>query len=299
MMNILKSNELIEANEYQKLYYHFGFGSIVASLFSGITSYRFFDISFPDKNHISFKPKNDYFQLQNVFNLSKLLDKECYADLVKMTQEKTFNIKHKKKILCYLHLDWILTLQALKDGNENKNELVEYLQFETGNHKIEKKIFHINGTSENRSNIFTLNKDSVIIDLLNPSNSKNTTKLTNQNYNLILNNPIISFIEIAKGFDNGKLLEFLELMNHACQQILKLQIISNEMKFSLKIRKIKRTNKKGMYIANQNTIILDPRYVDSFIHELGHWYHTWFENKINEVKDAEIYAENFENILNF
>lgn len=54
-----------------------------------------------------------------------------------------------------------------------------------------------------------------------------------------------------------------------------------------------------MYIANQNTIILDPRYVDSFIHELGHWYHTWFENKITEIKEAETYAKNFENILNF
>lgn len=292
-MNILKSNELIESTEYQKLYYHFGFSSIISSLFSGVTSYRFFDISFPDKSHISFKPKNDYFQLQNIFNLAKLLDKDCYANLIKMTKLKTFNIKHKKKILCYLHLDWILTLQALKEGNENKEALIEYLQFETGHHKIEKKIFHINGSSENRSNIFTINKDSVIIDLLHQSNSRNTTKLTNKNYNLILTNPIISFLEISKGFDNGKLLEFLEVMNHTCNQILKIQKISNEMKFSLKIRKIKRTNKKGMYIANQNTIILDPRYVDSFIHELGHWYHTWFNKEIKDEIEAEKFAKNF------
>lgn len=298
-MNILKSNELIETSEYQKLYYHFGFGSIINLLFSGIKNYRFFEISFPDKNHISFTPKNDYFQLQNVLNLSKILNDDGYADLITMTETKTFNIKHKKKILCFLHIDWILVLQNLKDGNENKADLIEYLQFETGHHHIEKKIFHVNGSAENRSNIFTINKDSVIIDLINSSNSRNTTKLTNKNYQLIMNNPLISFIEISKGFDNSKLLEFLELMNHACSQILQLQTVSNEMKFSLKIRKIKRTNKKGMFIANQNTILLDPRYVDSFIHELGHWYHTWFENQINEVKDAEIYAENFENILSF
>lgn len=65
------------------------------------------------------------------------------------------------------------------------------------------------------------------------------------------------------------------------------------MKFNLKIRKIKRTNKKGMYIANQNSILLDPRHVDSFLHELGHWYHTWFRKDIKEEKDAEIFAEKF------
>lgn len=127
---------------------------------------------------------------------------------------------------------------------------------------------------------------------------KNTNKLTNENYKLILNNPIISFIEITKGFDNEKLLEFLKLVNNASQKIIKLQKISNEIKFALKIRKIKRTNKKGMYIASQNTIILDPRYVDSFIHELGHWYHTWFEKNIIKIKKAEKYAKEFEKVLN-
>jgi len=294
-MNILKSSELIEKTEYQKIYYHLNFDSIITSIYSGINQYRFFDVSFPDEKHITFKPKNDYFQLSNISNLAKVLEEEARSILIVMNEPKTFNIKHKKKILCYLHMDWILAFQHLKEVDSTNQEVIQYLQFETGNKDILNKIKHINGTAENRSNIYTVNQDSVIINLLDKKKSKNTTKLTNQNYNLILNNPLISFMEISKGFDNTKLTPFLELMNSYCNKILEKQTITEEMKFSLKIRKIKRTNKKGMYIANQNSILLDPRHVDSFLHELGHWYHTWFKKEIINEKKAEEFAEKFLN----
>lgn len=296
-MNILKTSELIERTEYQKLYYHFNFDGILNTIFSGIKKYRFFDISFPDNNHISFNPRNDYFQLTNISQLSKLLEKDMCSALIVMNEAKTFNIKHKKKILCYLHMDWILALQHLKDNDSSNQEIIDYLQFETGNNDISKKIKHINGTAENRSNIYTVNKDSVIVNLLDKKKSKNTTKLNNQNYNLILKNPLLSFMEISKGFDNSKLTPFLNLINEYSNKVLEKQTITEEMKFSLKIRKIKRTNKKGMYIANQNSILLDPRHVDSFLHELGHWYHTWFRKDISEENQAEDFAKNFNNII--
>lgn len=292
-MNILKPSELIEKTEYQKIYYHLNFDNILNSIFLGVNQYRFFDISFPDEKHITFKPKNDYFQLSNISNLAKVLEEEARSILIVMNETKTFNIKHKKKILCYLHMDWILAFQHLKEVDSTNQEVIQYLQFETGNKDILNKVKHINGTAENRSNIYTMNQDSVIINLLDKKQSKNTTKLTNQNYNLILNNQLISVMEISKGFDNSKLTPFLELMNEYCEKVLQKQKITEEMKFSLKIRKIKRTNKKGMYIANQNSILLDPRHVDSFIHELGHWYHTFFVKEILNEKDAEMFAENF------
>lgn len=296
-MNILKSSELVEKTEYQKIYYHLNFDSIWSSIFSGIKQYRFFDISFPSEDKISFMPKNDYFQLNVVSTLSKHLEEDLKPILIVLTEPKIFNIKHKKKILCYLHLDWILAFQHLKELDSTNEEILQYLQFETGNADISKKIKHINGTSENRSNIYTVNKDSVIINLLNKKESKNTIKLTNKNYNLILQNPLLSFVEISKGFDNTKLTSFLELVNDSCGKVLLKQNITEEMKFSLKIRKIKRTNKKGMYIANQNSILLDPRHVDSFIHELGHWYHSWFEKDIKNEKEAEEFAEKFINLI--
>lgn len=291
-MNILKSSELIEKGEYQKLYYHLNFSEIWQSLFSGISQYRFFNISFLDNDHITFTPKQDYFYLSNIFNLAKHLNEDSQTILLDMHQPKTFSIKHKKKILCYLHLDWIVSLQFLKESNEENSAVVEYLQFETGNSAIVKKISHINGNS-NRSNIYTVNQNSVIINFINPNDCKNLDKLSKENYNLILKNPLISFMEISNGFDNNKLKDCLKWINKLSNKVSKNENITNDMKFSLKIRKIKRTNKKGMYIANQNTIIVDPRYMDSFAHELGHWYHTYFMPEIVEIKEAEEFANNF------
>ena len=296
-MNILKASDLIEKSEYQKLYYHLNFNEIWLSLFSGINQYRFFNISFPDINHIKFAPKQDYFHLNNISNLSRYLTEESQTILLDMNEVKTFSIKHKKKILCYLHLDWILSLQFLKDSDQENPSILEYLQFETGNDAILKKIRHINGTSSNRSNIYTLNQDSVIINFLNPLESENINKLSKNNYSLILKNPLISLLEISKGFDNNKLKDCLKWINKLCNKINKTNDISSNIKFSLKIRKIKRTNKKGMYIANQNTIIVDPRHMDSFAHELGHWYHTYFNPEIVDNCEAEHFAKNFADTL--
>lgn len=292
-MNILKSSDLIESGNYQKIYYHFGFDNIWKSIFNGIKQYRFFDISFPDENHISFKPRIDYFYLANMNKLSKLINEEEKITLMGLTETKTFNVKYKKKILCYLHLDWIIALEHIKEDSQSNEKLIEYLQFETLRNDIVKKIKHISNNAENRSNIYTINKNSVIVDMLNMKESKNLSKLAIKNKSLILKNKLINFIEISSGFDNQKLTAFLLMFNESCNKIIKNNEVTESMKFSLKIRKIKRTYKKGMYIANQNTIMLDPRHVDSFVHELGHWYHTFFKPEIVTEKQAEEFAENF------
>lgn len=297
-MNILKSSHLIESSDYQKLYYHFNFDNVWQSLFSGIKQYRFFNISFPSEQQIRLEPKQDYFYLKNMSQLAKNLTAEYKSLLINMSEGKTFSIKHKKKILCYLHLDWIVSLQFLKDSDEENASIIEYLQFETGQSSIIKKIKHINGTANNRSNIYTVNQNSVIINFLNPLESKNLNKLSKENYTFILKNPLISFMEISNGFDNNKLKDCLKWINKLCNKVNKNANVTNDIKFSLKIRKIKRTNKKGMYISNQNTIIVDPRYMDSFAHELGHWYHTYFNPEIIGETEAEEFASNFADSIN-
>lgn len=79
----------------------------------------------------------------------------CSA-LIVMSEPQTFNIRNKKKILCYLHMDWILVLQHLRDSVVNSQQVMEYLQLETGDSNTSKKIKHINGTSKSRSTIFTV-----------------------------------------------------------------------------------------------------------------------------------------------
>ena len=111
----------------------------------------------------------------------------------------------------------------------------------------------------------------------------------------IKDNPLLSFIEVCKGVDKDKLAQFSAACLDHCVQLFKKENldISEASKFFLKIRKIKRTNKKAVYIKATNSIVLDPRHVESFKHELGHWYHTWFRPDIVTVKQAEEFAENF------
>lgn len=296
-MNILKTENIIEKDIYQKMCYHFKLDNIFRKLFSGIKKYRYFDISFPDKEHIYFTSNNNFYLLNSISFLSKFI-KEDSRLLLSMKESRIFNIKEKKKILLYLHIDWFLIFKKItNDELVNNEQIIEYLKFETNDENIENKIKKIVGKSEERSNIYTINKNSVIVNLLNEKLSKNKRKISLSNYDLIMQNPLISFIEICSGFHNKKLNSFLIKMNEISQKILLKQTITEEMKFCLKIRKIKRTNKRGLYIINQNTIIIDPRYVDSFIHELGHWYHTWFEKDIKKEEDAENFAENFYKIL--
>lgn len=92
-----------------------------------------------------------------------------------------------------------------------------------------------------------------------------------------------------------KLEKFSAVCLNQCLQLITEKNIKapKEAKFALKIRKIQRTNKKAVYIKATNTIVLDPRHVDSFRHGLGHWYHTWFKPEITTRKQAEEFAEEF------
>ncbi len=291
--NLLK-NITTEKNTYEKMYHVLNFEEIFQSLFSGITQYRFFNISFPDENHISLSTTEDFFHLEKLYQISRWLDDDWKAGLLLMKEKKTFHIKHKNKILFYLHLDWLFAIEQIRKGSDYQNDLVEYLQFETDDSNILNKIKHFNGHSKNRSNLFTFNQDSIIIDLQNKDNSKNLDKISKINYSLILKNKLLHLIEIDQDIEDIKLTSFLKSMNFYCNKITKLHpFVLPEQKFTIKLRKIKRTHKKGLFIAHQNTIVLDPRYSDSFLHELGHWYHHIFFPHIVKDKDAEEFVEDF------
>lgn len=287
---------MIERTEYMRLNRLLGLDGKFDSILSSRLEYRYFSIKRPDKDHISFIPKKDFTQLKNAVFLLSVLGKDVHASLLLTTKPRTFNIKHRKSILSYVFADWILALQHIRSHeNEQHEKLMDYLLMETDGTLSINKIYHRNGTSESRSTIFTTNKYSVIICVNNMKKTRNDELLTPKNIQLIKENPLISFMEICEGFDNEKLNIFLaEIQNYSNKIFVKHKDeIDDRKRFSLKIRKIKRTNKNGMFIVKQNTILLDPRHVDSFAHELGHWYHTWFRKDIKTEKDAEVFAERF------
>lgn len=291
-MNILKKSDIINPTEYQRFVKNFDMDNIYNKITSGINKYRFFNIEI-EKNKIKITAKLDTKRLIFLNEYKKHLPSQHFSFIEEQNLSKTFHLSHKKKIITFLHLDWVVALCYLKIVKEN-TDLIEHLKCETNNPNISNYITKSKRAyEENRSSIYTVNKDSVVVHLRNESKSKNTTKLTNENYNLIKENKLISFIEIGSGFDNSKLNTFIIDLNRSCEKILQIKSVNEGQKFGIKIRKIKRTKKNGMFIKQQNVIILDPRHVDSLNHELGHWYHTHFINEIDNVIEAEIFAENF------
>lgn len=64
----------------------------------------------------------------------------------------------------------------------------------------------------------------------------------------------------------------------------------------LRIRKILKLKKNGMFIVNGNTLIIDPRRPEKIIHEIGHYI---YENRLAfNLNGKRIYKNRFEQIVN-
>ncbi len=293
-MNILQESQLLEKNQFKKISKLFHFEEALKHITARKSKYRCFKLSYPDTQHVCIEPLLHSFEYDNFHDLKNELHEDLKSMIFRFTQKKLFSLHHINKILSYLHMDLLLIVYQLK--HKSSNALIDYLKFETGDSHILDKIYHINGSAKERSNIYTTNKNSVLINV-EEKIGVNSKKLKQETLDLIHQQPLISMIEICEGFASDKLNIFLSDVLSYSQKITQLKHIKRDMKFILKIRKIKRTHKKGMYIVNQNTIILDPRHVDSFVHELGHWYHCWFHQDIQLEKEAEKFAESFSEYL--
>lgn len=297
-MNILKSVSSNPKDTYTRAYRLFGFENRLKQIKSGIKSYRFYHIE-QTETHISFTPVQTLEYLSTIDSLKAILDTNSLRLILENTKAKTFRLAQHKEIMSYLHLDWLLVLNEIANRSDNIDELAEHLALETNNHSLVDVLTGRTGHTELRSNIYTTNLNSTIISKVNPLQNQHAADLSDRNLSLIKTNKLLAFIEIDRGYDNSKLEQFLTEAKRWCNLIYKKETVTSEQCFNLKIRKIKRTRKRGMFIANQNTIIIDPRHTDSFIHELGHWYHTHFRADIKTEAEAEQFAETFGDYLKY
>lgn len=298
-MNILKNNHNIDDISYHKLQKILEFNKLQPLIDKKISKWRFFNLSY-DKQTIEISVDKSIEFLSHMHFLFEYLNDEQKVLFLNLLKPKRINLHFKRRVLLHLHSDLILLLHLVKQTEEPilKKRLVDYFCFSANlsykSDYLTRKLI----VNNERSNIFTTNKNSVIYYLDNISTNQLIDKLKVSTINLISKNPLISFIEICDGFDEKKLVEFIKEINTICIKLFQhLNAPSTINKFSLKIRKIKRTRKKAMFIAEQNTIIIDPRHVDSFVHELGHWYHYQYLPDIKSIEDAENFAENFKNYL--
>lgn len=293
-MNILKTNFLTQDINYNKFYKVLNFQKPKQLLQQKALKWKFFNFKYIN-NMIEISVDKNIDFLTHMNFLFEYLNDEDKVLFLNLLIPKKININFTRRILTHLHTDLIILCQTIDNCHDLclKKKLIDYLSLCTG---IDYKKNYLKTSiinNQQRSNIFTVNKNSIIYNL-HDGNNKFLDKLKVSTINLISENPILSFIEICDGFDEEKLVLFIKETNSICLNLHKhIGDISLNQKFSLKIRKIKRTRKKAMYIKEQNSIIIDPRHVDSFIHELGHWYHCNFLPNINTVIEAEKFAENF------
>ena len=79
--------------------------------------------------------------------------------------------------------------------------------------------------------------------------------------------PWVQSIEVQEGFDPAKLSVLLGQLH----QVLTSLKVKPAHTFHLKLRKIRRHRKTGMYMPSVKLIVVDPRETRSLWHELGHW----------------------------
>ena len=141
-----------------------------------------------------------------------------------------------------------------------------------------------NGTSKIRNtNLLVKNKYAYELP-------KDYSKLINidlKNSIYILNLPLV---EIPGDKEDINLISFFDNFNKVLKT-LKLK----QNNFNLRIRKLGKSKKNGLFIVNSNTIILDPRYPEVIYHELGHFI---YETKLSfTFDDRRYYYSNFNQFI--
>ena len=99
--------------------------------------------------------------------------------------------------------------------------------------------------------------------------------------------PWVQSIEVQEGFDPAKLSQLLGQLH----QVLTALKVKPAHTFHLKLRKIRRHRKTGMYMPSVKLIVVDPRETLSLWHELGHWLEQ--ENLVEtpNFSDSEVDSE--------
>jgi hypothetical protein len=126
----------------------------------------------------------------------------------------------------------------------------------------------------NRAKIFEVNKSAITFD--------RTTR--NKKYQEIISKGF-NFVEFPKDF---KVDNLIELTNNIDSLVKEKQIPN--FTISLRVKKLGLYNSKGFYSKETNTIFLDPRHLDVWRHELGHYFYK--KENIKMINEEE-FADNF------
>ena len=226
----------------------------------------------------------------------------CHIELIlllKLYNEKIVDLK--------TFYDYALKLEYIPDDvlNQIKHQIYT------------KKTVNKNSFKKN-TNILRTNKNSYEFP-------RDYDSLRNIKIRTLLQSLNLPLVEVPVNKDSENVVSFLRDASK-----LKRELNLKKFNFSLRIKKTGK-KKKGMFVVNANTMIVDPRYPEVFVHELGHYiyehklaftfnekryYPSLFHTEINkfrknndfEIKresiedysdDSEVFALWFENLINY
>lgn len=188
----------------------------------------------------------------------------------------TFN--ELDELVFYVYLDLIINFIKMSKEDFNKITEEQYVFFN--------KFY--------RASVLEVNKCSVYLER-SGRNCISNRKITEELTYLFLSLKIKS-LELPMGYDLRKtiqaLTEFKDVMD-------KIKLPIKARKFNLKFKKLGIYKDNGFYSKETNTIIIDARKTEVFIHELGHMI---YDNniKINKkfmCEDSEDYANTLSKYL--
>lgn len=295
-MNILRDSALLEKGMYQRAAYHFGFEAAWRAIQAGAPQYRFFKVEASTGGRYVTPIASVEF-LHMLTTLGQRLPLAAKPYLLSLKEKHFFADRQKSALLCHLHLDWVLALASLKQDPQTEEALLEYLRLSAPVAKLEDKVRCVVQSKEERSTIYTFNKNSVLFDLEHPENNRFSERLFGDHVRLLRSCHILRHVEITEDFDEARLSTFLQEFKRASDLIVAKYPQALEHKVALKLRKIRRTLKKGMFVKATNTVLVDPRHTDSFWHELGHWVHSWLHPEMVDEAECEEFAEKFKKNL--
>jgi len=236
-----------------------------------------------------------YIKIHNLYNASKSFNIK-FLEILKR-ENKNISEKYNKylknelnnitliELVSFILLELEIIINLFKENYisiEELNNLLFELSFIDNPNKLKEK--WKNGTSKDKNtNLLETNKYAY--ELPKDYSKMRNIPLKNQIYKLNL-----PLVEIPGDKEDKNMLDFFIKLENLIK-VLDLK----KTNFNLRIRKVKKQGKEGMFIVNANTIILDPRYPETIVHELGHYI---YEHKLSFTHSKKrFYASTFDKII--
>lgn len=258
------------------------------------------------KNHINiFSSKRTFKKWEDMFNFKNI---DLLINIEKKILLKKCEIKKESDTYICIPYSYnpINDLSILEGLNNSKIEMMKnYMQVDFNTIKeavfyifIDEIVNFLLGLEEvndykinskfSRSSILENNKNSFFIEYISKeiyTNMEEEEDILN-----IFRNLKINSLELPYDFDKDK---SLSTMHHYKNILDKLRFPIRKRNFNLKFKKLGNYKVNGFYCLDTNTILVDPRKIDTFYHEIGHLIYD------NNIKISKIIkAENSEDYAN-